>query len=46
MEPAGKPKLGRKDWLRAGLEVLAERGFGELKAARLARRLGVTTGSF
>jgi AcrR family transcriptional regulator len=46
MKPTGNPRLGREDWLRMGLEALAEGGPGELKATRLARRLGVTTGSF
>jgi len=46
MEPTVRPKLGREDWFRMGLEALAEGGSEELKAARLARSLGVTTGSF
>ena len=46
MEPIKRPKLGREDWLRMGLEALADGGPQELRAARLARKLGVTTGSF
>jgi AcrR family transcriptional regulator len=46
MEPTKRPKLGREDWLQAGLEALADGGPQELRAARLARKLGVTTGSF
>jgi AcrR family transcriptional regulator len=39
-------KLEREDWLRTGLEALADGGPEQLKATRLARKLGVTTGSF
>jgi AcrR family transcriptional regulator len=46
MEPTKQPKLGRESWLRIGLEALADGGPKELRAARLARKLGVTTGSF
>jgi AcrR family transcriptional regulator len=46
LDPAKKPRLDREDWLRAGLEALAKSGPEELKAAKLARILGVTTGSF
>lgn len=46
MAATRKPKLSREDWLRAGLDALVEGGPEQLKAARLARRLGVTTGSF
>jgi AcrR family transcriptional regulator len=38
--------LGREDWFSTGLEALVEGGPEALKAARLARVLGVTTGSF
>jgi AcrR family transcriptional regulator len=40
------PKLGKEDWFRIGLEVLVESGPEAVKAARLARHLDVTTGSF
>jgi AcrR family transcriptional regulator len=46
MAPTHNARLGREDWLRVGLEALAESGPAALKAARLARTLGVTTGSF
>jgi AcrR family transcriptional regulator len=39
-------RLERQDWLRAGLDALAESGPKGLRATRLARNLGVTTGSF
>jgi AcrR family transcriptional regulator len=38
--------LRRDDWLLAGLDALANRGPQSLRAAKLARTLGVTTGSF
>jgi AcrR family transcriptional regulator len=46
MKQAKQPKLGRESWLRMGLEALADGGLEELRAVRLARKLGVTTGSF
>jgi AcrR family transcriptional regulator len=36
----------RDDWLEEGIEVLAEQGHRALGVSRLARRLGVTKGSF
>jgi AcrR family transcriptional regulator len=36
----------RESFFDAGLEVLAERGYGGLKLAEVCHRLGVTTGSF
>lgn len=36
----------REDWLRAGLEVLQERGIHGVKVVHIAKRLGVTSGSF
>lgn len=41
-----KPRLGRRDWLQAALMMLAEEGIGAVSIERLARRLGVTRGSF
>lgn len=38
--------LTREDWLRAGLELLKQRGAGAVTIERLTRRLGVTKGSF
>ena len=46
MKPNQKPRLCKTDWLLAGLESLANDGPDALKASRLARNLGVTTGSF
>jgi len=45
MEPS-KPRLDRSDFLHRGLEVLVADGPGALTAARLARELKVSTGSF
>ncbi len=39
-------RLARADWLRTGLDALAETGPSALKAEPLARRLGTTKGSF
>jgi AcrR family transcriptional regulator len=36
----------RDDWLEEGIEVLAKKGHRALGVSRLARRLGVTKGSF
>ena len=41
-----KERLSSNDFLAMGLEILAEQGPGSLSATRLARELGVTTGSF
>lgn len=41
-----KRTLGKDDWFLAGLETLAEGGPHLLRAAKVARMLGVTTGSF
>jgi AcrR family transcriptional regulator len=39
-------RLTSEEWLRAGLDALAENGPKALRARRLAEMLGVTTGSF
>ena len=39
-------RLSRADWVAAGLEALAREGDSGLKAEPLARRLGVSRGSF
>lgn len=39
-------RLGADDWLRAGLDLLAEEGINGIKIQRLCDRLGVTKGSF
>jgi len=47
--PAGvrrRPRLERHDWLDAALDALYEDGIESVKVEPLARRLGVTKGSF
>lgn len=39
-------RLGREDWLAAALEVLKCEGVGKVNVVRIARDLGVTSGSF
>ena len=39
-------RLGREDWLAAALEVLKSEGVGKVNVVRIARDLGVTSGSF
>jgi AcrR family transcriptional regulator len=39
-------RLGREDWIRAALELLATVGVEGVKIVPLAERLGVTSGSF
>jgi len=41
-----KSRLGREDWVRAALDAMAERGLAGVAVEPLARRLGVTKGSF
>ncbi len=40
------PGTARDSFYEAGLEILADLGFGALKLAEVCQRLGVTTGSF
>lgn len=40
------PKLGRQDWIKAGLAVLAESGVEAVRVEPLAKRMNVTKGSF
>ena len=42
----GKPKLSAADWCIAALDVVAESGVDAVAVEPLARRLGVTKGSF
>ena len=42
----GEPTLTAVDWAEAGLQFIAEQGLGALTVEALARRLGVTKGSF
>lgn len=39
-------KLGKQEWIRAGLRALAEQGADAVRVERLASVLGVTKGSF
>ena len=39
-------RLSREDWLAAALEVLYGEGVGKVSIVRIARDLGVTSGSF
>ena len=39
-------KLGRSDWIRLGLTVLAESGVGAVRVEPLAKRMKMTKGSF
>ncbi len=43
---AGSDRLTRDDWVSAGIEALEETGFLSVRADALARRLGVSRGSF
>lgn len=42
----GEPTLTAADWAEAALQLIAEAGLGALTVEALARRLGVTKGSF
>jgi len=41
-----RERLSREDWLQAALETMRSAGIDGVKLVPLARRLGVTTGSF
>ncbi|NJR20898.1 MAG: TetR/AcrR family transcriptional regulator [Richelia sp. CSU_2_1] len=41
-----EPKLGRQDWVKAGLAVLAESGVAGVRVEPLAKLMKVTKGSF
>jgi AcrR family transcriptional regulator len=41
-----KPRLGRTDWVLAGLRALVRGGIGAVKVEALARDIGATKGSF
>ncbi len=43
---SGKRKLAPQDWVKAALEVLASQGIEGVRVDTLARKLGVTKGSF
>lgn len=44
--PANSGRVTAKDWIQAGLDVLAEGGPNALRIGRLCERLDVTKGSF
>jgi AcrR family transcriptional regulator len=46
MVPRRDDKLSRDDWLAAALEALEESGVGGVKVLPVAKRLGVSRGSF
>jgi AcrR family transcriptional regulator len=39
-------RLSDEDWIEAAIQALLDEGPSGIRIARLARRLGVTTGSF
>lgn len=45
-KPPGKPQLTRDDWLDAAAGEVASGGFGNLRVLTLAKKIGVTRGSF
>lgn len=45
-EPASDVPLGREDWIRAAIVMLSENSVDALRIDDLAKRLGVTKGSF
>lgn len=45
-EPHANTRVGQEAWLRGAIDVIAEQGVGGLKVEALARRLGITKGSF
>jgi len=46
MEKAKTAKLGRQDWLAAGLKILAKSGMEAVRVESLAKSMNVTKGSF
>jgi AcrR family transcriptional regulator len=46
MVEAMNKRLGKQEWIRAGLRALAEQGAEAVRVERLADALGVTKGSF
>src|SRR3546814_19576689 len=45
-KPERKGRLGAEDWAQAALDLIAENGVAAVAVEPLARRLGVTKGSF
>ncbi|HEY1134824.1 MAG TPA: TetR/AcrR family transcriptional regulator [Nocardioides sp.] len=46
MSESPRPTAPQRRFFEAGLDLLADEGYGALKLAPLCRRVGVTTGSF
>ena len=46
MVTAKSKRLGREDWIHGALELLSTAGVEQVKIVPLAKRLGVTSGSF
>jgi len=46
VSPATKERLGRSDWIYEAVRVLGEEGVEAVRVEPLAKRLGVTKGSF
>jgi AcrR family transcriptional regulator len=46
MDKTEKPRLSAEDWALAALDVIAETGLASVAVEPLAKRLGVTKGSF
>ena len=44
--PRGNNSLTAKDWLQLGLDVLSQEGINSVKVLPLAKKMGVTRGSF
>jgi AcrR family transcriptional regulator len=45
-QPDASSRLDRDAWIRAGLDILADQGIDGVRIEPLAKRLGVTKGSF
>jgi len=46
MEKQSNHNVGRNEWVRAALDVLHERGVEGVKVVIIAKRMGITSGSF
>jgi AcrR family transcriptional regulator len=46
VKKAEKPRLSAEDWAQAAIDLIAEQGVAAVAVEPLARRLGVTKGSF
>ena len=45
-KPATREQLGRTEWIAGAIETLADEGMAGMRVEALAKRLGVTKGSF